>query len=69
MRAHQLEKRSNYLVWRRHFERTGKVLDVWDILSGNENVIKDEPTEDTILSMSEPALLLERQRSMDPEAD
>jgi len=26
VRAHQLENRSSYLVWRRHFERTGKDL-------------------------------------------
>lgn len=46
VRAHQLENGANYLVWRRHFERTGKDLDVWDILSGNEKAIKDEPTEE-----------------------
>jgi len=46
VKAHQLQNRSNYLEWRRYFDRTAKSLDVWEILSGNEKIMKKEPNED-----------------------
>ncbi|KAF4990463.1 hypothetical protein FGRMN_8456 [Fusarium graminum] len=43
--AHQLYGKTNYLEWRRYFDRTAKAHDLWDLLTGTEPVLR-EPKEE-----------------------
>lgn len=47
--AHQLYGKTNYLEWRRHFDRAAKAHDLWDIMTGVEKVL-GEPKEESYVT-------------------
>lgn len=45
VRANKLQNRGNYLALRRTLDRTAKSMNIWGIMTGDEKIIKLEPTE------------------------
>ncbi|KAJ3958757.1 hypothetical protein N0V92_004659 [Colletotrichum tropicale] len=49
VQAHQLEGKHNYFDWRRHFDRAAKAKDLWDLLTGQEKILKEPHQDDHIV--------------------
>lgn len=43
LEANELQGQSNYMDWRKHFDRTARLLDLWGLLTGTEK-LEQKPT-------------------------